>query len=178
MDSSVHCTGGQHTLECSFQASRGLQHKRYGDALAPYMVQQLESAGAHATHTIRQTIATQQVTRRLQSTKKREDSNFSPSSPNGRVMMRSCRVQQILHACMYELIYMRACLIGGELAYKRILLSQRRFTWRTLYTNKLAMMPPAHQHRCSLLSVVIFCKHCRCDCFVAPSMHHWADGAG
>ena len=39
---------------------------------------------------------------------------------------------------------------------QRINLFQSNLTWRTLYINKLAMMPPAHQQRCSLLSVVIF----------------------
>ena len=50
-----------------------------------------------------------------------------------------------MHAVMQE-----------SLHYKRITLNTIQLTWRTLYINKLAMMPPAHQQRCSLLSVVIF----------------------
>ena len=48
---------------------------------------------------------------------------------------------------------MHACIIAGK---QRIILFQSNLTWRTLYINKLAMMPPAHQQRCNLLSVVIF----------------------
>ena len=60
---------------------------------------------------------------------------------------------------MHELLYMHACFLARELTYKFLVLAiiqpQGQLTWRMLYINKLAMMPPAHQQRCSLLSVVI-----------------------
>ena len=66
--------------------------------------------------------------------------------------MRSCMYSSAcVHAC--KNCYMRACINAGK---QRIILFQSNLTWRTLYINKLAIMPPAHQQRCSLLSVVIF----------------------
>ena len=41
-------------------------------------------------------------------------------------------------------------------------------TWRTLYTIKLAMMPPAHQQNCSLCSQVMLATRSSTDDALLP----------